>query len=319
MVAGVVVAAALLRDDVHEHRAAVGAGLAQRRLDGRLVVPVDRAEVLQAEVLEHPLRGDDVLDALLHAVERLVHRAADHRGAVQRVLAPVEEALVAAGRAQRGQVVGQAADGRRVGAGVVVDDDDEREVLVGGDVVERLPGHAAGEGTVADDRDRVPVALPLEAARLGDAVGPRQGRRGVRVLDDVVLGLGAARVAGDALPRAQPAEVVASGQQLVDVGLVPGVEDDRVARRVEDAVQGDGQLDDAEVGAEVSAGLRHGVDQEVADLLGEAGHLGGRQPLEVGGAVDGLEHTHDGDSPFRKIRPSLSAPHGHLELVRQSR
>ena len=53
----------------------------------------------------------------------------------------------------------------------------------------------------------------------------------------------------------QLAEVVPAGQQLVHVGLVAGVEDDRVPRRVEDAVQRDGELDDAEVGAEVAAGL----------------------------------------------------------------
>ena len=57
VVAGRVVAAALLGEDVHEHRAAEARGLAQRGLDGLLVVAVDRAEVLQAEVLEHALRA----------------------------------------------------------------------------------------------------------------------------------------------------------------------------------------------------------------------------------------------------------------------
>ena len=123
---------------------------------------------------------------------------------LQGVLAPVEEPLVAPGGAQRREVVGQAADGRGVGALVVVDDDDQRQVLVDGDVVERLPGHAAGERAVADDRHGVPVALAAQPARLGDAVGPGQRRRRVGVLDDVVLGLGAARVAGQAALLAQP-------------------------------------------------------------------------------------------------------------------
>ena len=75
------VAAALLGDDVHDDRAAEVLGLAQRPLDRRLVVAVDRADVLQAEVLEHALRRDDVLEALLDAVQRLVQRAADDRRA----------------------------------------------------------------------------------------------------------------------------------------------------------------------------------------------------------------------------------------------
>ena len=51
------VAEALAGDDVHDHRAAEAAGLAQRLLDGAAVVAVDRADVLQAEVLEHALRA----------------------------------------------------------------------------------------------------------------------------------------------------------------------------------------------------------------------------------------------------------------------
>ena len=246
---GRVVAAALLGEHVHEHRPTEGARLAQCGLDGLLVVPVDRAEVLQAEVLEQALRRDDVLDALLDPVQGLVHRTADDRGAGQGVLAPVEEALVAAGRAQRGQVVGEAAAGRGVGALVVVDDDDERQVGLGRDVVQGLPGHAAGEGAVTDDGDRVPVALTPDHAAGGDAGGPGQRGRRVGVLDHVVLGLGAARVAGQPALGAQAGEVVATGEQLVHVGLVTGVEHHRVVRRVEDPVDGDGQLDDAQVRA----------------------------------------------------------------------
>ena len=51
------VAAALLGEHVHDDRAAEVAGLAQRVLHGLLVVPVDRADVLQAEVLEHAPAG----------------------------------------------------------------------------------------------------------------------------------------------------------------------------------------------------------------------------------------------------------------------
>jgi hypothetical protein len=49
-------------------------------------------------------------------------------------------------------------------------------------------------------------------------------------LDDVVLGLGALGIAGEAAPQAEPAEVLAPGDELVDVRLVSGVEDDGVVR-----------------------------------------------------------------------------------------
>ena len=85
---------------------------------------------------------------------------------------------------------------------------------------------------------------------------------------DVVLGL------GDRAERREPAvladrvePVAAAGQDLVRVGLVADVPEDLVARRVEQAVQRDGELAGAEVGAEVAADLADRVDDQLADLL----------------------------------------------------
>ncbi len=71
---------------------------------------------------------------------------------------------------------------------------------------------------------------PAQLVGLGDAVRPGQRGRGVGVLDDVVRRLGPARVAGQPAALAQAGEVLPAGEQLVHVGLVAGVEDDRVAR-----------------------------------------------------------------------------------------
>jgi hypothetical protein len=67
---GLRVAEPLPGDHVHQHRAAVVAGPAQRVLHHPLVVPVDGADVLDAQVLEQHLRLQDVLEALLDAVQR---------------------------------------------------------------------------------------------------------------------------------------------------------------------------------------------------------------------------------------------------------
>ena len=64
--------------------------------------------------------------------------------------------------------------------------------------------------------------------------------------------------------------VAAAGEDFVDVGLVADVEEDFVFRRIEDRVQSDGELDDAEIGAQMAAGFGEGLDQEFADLLREA-------------------------------------------------
>ena len=287
------VAEALAGDHVHQHRAAEVAGPAQRVLDGLLVVAVDGPEVLQAQVLEHHLRLEDVLDALLDPVQGLEQRRAEQRRVGQRGLDVVEHLLVALRHPDRGQVVGQPADGGLVGAAVVVDHDDDPALLGPGDVVQRLPGHAAGQRAVADDRDHAAVGLAADLVGLGQAVGVGQAGRGVRVLDHVVLGLGPARVPGDAAPLAQRVEpVVAAGQQLVHVGLVAGVEDDPVGRGVEGAVQGHRELDDPEIRAQVPAGPGDGLDQHVADFRRQLGQLLRPESLEVPRIPDLLQQRH---------------------------
>ena len=57
------------------------------------------------------------------------------------------------------------------------------------------------------------------------------------------------------------------------VGLVAGVPQQGVARRLEHAVQGERQLDRAEVGTEVAAALGDRGDDEVTDLSGQLGEL----------------------------------------------
>jgi len=73
---------------------------------------------------------------------------------------------------------------------------------------------------------------------------------------------------------------------------VAGIENDGLGRRVEHAVQRDGQLDGTEVRAEVAAGLGDRTHEEVADLLGQLRKHRGVEPLEIVGAADRLEQTH---------------------------
>ena len=109
----------------------------------------------------------------------------------------------------------------------------------------------------------------------------------MRGAEGVVLALVAARKAGDAAELAQRRHAVApAGQHLVRIGLVADVPDDAVVRRVEDVVQGDRQLDGAEVRRQVAAGLRHALHHELAQLGGELLQLGARQAPHVGGRGD---------------------------------
>jgi hypothetical protein len=232
-------------------------------------------------------------EAVHRAAGAAVDRPARPAEAVEQLLRPELHVAVGAPRAHLVQEAGEPADRRRVGAPVVVDDDDEPAVVVVADVVERLPRHPARERAVADDGHDVPVGLAGHLERPRDAVRPGQGGGRVRALDDVVGALGAAGIAGQAARLAQPGEVLPPGQQLVHVRLVAGVEDDGVPGRVEHPVDRDGQLDDAEVRAEVAAGLRHRGDEELPDLRREPGELLAAQPVEVPRSADRLQYAHE--------------------------
>ncbi len=109
-----------------------------------------------------------------------------------------------------------------------------------------------------------------QVARHGHA--ERGGKRGAGVAGAVaiVLAFGAEQKAVQALVLPHGVEALApAGEHLVDVALVAHVEDEFVLRRVENAVQRDGQFHDAEVRPEMAAGLGEDSDQFVAHLLSE--------------------------------------------------
>ena len=291
VVLGRLEAVALPGQAVHEDRSTELAGLLERPLERADVVTVDRPDVLQTQIGEHPLRGEHVLQPDLDPVQDVVRDVAQQRRPAHPPLDHIQDLLVPRVGAQPGQLVGQAADGRGVGAAVVVDHDDQRQVLGRGDVVQRLPGHAAGQRSVADEGHR--GARPaLQADRLGQPVGVREGGGGVRVRHPVVLGLRRARVAGQAVALPQRGEpVLPAGEDLVHVALVAGVEDHRIARRLEHPVQRDGELDHAEVRSQMTTGLADLGDQEVPDLGTELSQLLRRQPTKVLGTGNGAQQA----------------------------
>ena len=285
-------AAALLGDRVHQDRAAEPLGLLERVNKHVDVVAVDRAEVLQPEVAEQHLRGKHVLQPNLHAVQQVVGLASQ-RPPLHRVLHRIQGLLVAWVGADSRQVARQTTHGRGVGAPVVVDHDDQRQVIVDSDVVQGFPSHATSQRTVTDHHHHGAFVLAAQLKTACHALCPAKPGGGVRVLHPVVFRLGPGRVAGQAVHLPQGHEVVATaGEDLVDIALVAGVEDDRVVRGIEDPVERDGQLDHAEVWAEVPPSSAHLRDQELPDLSGQLGQLLAPQLSQVIRFIDRLQQRH---------------------------
>ena len=112
----------------------------------------------------------------------------------------------------------------------------------------------------------------------------------MRRAERVVFALRPLGEPGQAAALPDRADAVApSGQDLVRIGLVADIPDQPVMRRVEDVMQRDGQLDDAEPGAEMPAGDRNRVDQLGAQLVGDLPQVGFGKAPQIGRGVDPVE------------------------------
>ena len=157
--------------------------------------------------------------------------------------------------------------------------------------MDRLERDAAGHRTIADDgHDAAGVDLAALAHRLLDPDGVSDRRRGVPGAHRVVLGLRDRAERREAAVAADRRELVAAPREdLVRVGLMPDVPEDLVARGVEQRVERDRELAGAEVRAEVAADLADGLDDVLADLLGEPRELVLAELVEVLRALDPIE------------------------------
>ena len=281
------VAVPLLRADMDEHRALHLPRPFERGGELREVVPVHRAEVGEAHVLEHRGVGQHGLfESCFERVIEAVERTSDRRAA-QCVVVRLLEGEVFRLCAQAREMLAHRADVAVDGHTVVVEDNDQR--LAGGaGVVESLIGKAAGERAVADEGKHAVILVQHRAGarhaeRHGDGVGGVTGDEGVVY---ALAGLGKARDAAE-LPQRRKA-VRAAGEYFMDVALMPHVKNEAVARRVEHAVDGDGQLHHTEVRGEVPAGMRDLLDEKAPQLPAEQRKLRLRKRLDVVRGMDSV-------------------------------
>src|SRR5208282_776049 len=83
----------------------------------------------------------------------------------------------------------------------------------------------------------------------------------------------------------------ASGEQFMDVRLMADIKQKVVFRCVEDIVQGDGQLDNTQVGTKVAPGSREHRDQLLANLAGQFFQIRDRQPFYIRGRIDIVQYA----------------------------
>ena len=78
----------------------------------------------------------------------------------------------------------------------------------------------------------------------------------------------------------------------MDVGLVSGVKEDGVPWAVKDPMKGQRELNGAQVRPQVAAGAVHGVDDALAEFIGERDQFFGVEIAKVYGRSQGIK-AHD--------------------------
>ena len=182
--------------------------------------------------------------------------------------------------AQLGQIAIQATMVLGNGLVVIVDDDDQVAVELGG-VVKALKRQATRKRAVANDGDDV-VRIARQVARVGKAAAQAHRRGGMAHGEQVVFGLvGIGKARDLTITLRIDIRVRAPSQRLVGVGLVRNVKDYLVDRGVKHAMERDRKLNDAQVGGNVSADSGGAFEDGVANLIAELRELGAIKSLDV--------------------------------------
>ena len=285
------VSPAFLRQRVDHHRTLHPLGGLDGGHQGRDVVPVHRPQVGDAHVLEHHAGYHQLLEAALCPADA-ADGAVPPLGALEGIVDSLFQVQIAGGRADAVEIFGHAPHVLGDGHVVVVQDDDEVRLQLGG-VVQGLIGHAPGQRPVPDHRyNRLAAACDLPGLHQPQPRG--QGGGAVACVEDVAFAFLALGEAAEAMELAQGLEpVLPAGEDLVGVGLMPHVPDDFVLREVQGQVQGHGQLHGPQVRPQMPSRDADRPYQEIPDLLCQTSQVLFPYLLDIVRLSNGLQqHRH---------------------------
>ncbi len=296
------IAFSFLRDDVDQDGAAVVVvpDVLQHRDQMVEIVPVERAQVIKAQLLEErrAARGQDA-GILLRPLRRLLDAP---REVGAELLGHVAEAAIGV-RGDDAREIGAHRPRGRGDRHVVVVEDDDQPAAGRGRVVHGLVRHAGTHRPVADDADDV-APRALEPRRRRHAEPGRDRGRAVRRAERVVDALRPPREAREppGLPE-RPDAPPPAGQDLVRVGLVPDIPDQPVIGRLEHAVQRHRQLHHPQPRPEMPPRHRDRIDHLRTKLVRQLAKLIRRKRPQIGRLPNAVQKRRAGHG-LKRTPPS---------------
>ena len=248
-------------------------GLFYRLLHGGDIMPVHGSQIGDPHILEEHPRDYELLHGALYPLKGIHHLLSPPRHALfQEHLEPGFEVLVAHCSPYALQIFGHAAHILGDRHGVVVQYDDIVRAQLRG-VVQPFIGQSARQRSVSYHRDHG-IVLFLQIPCLHESQSHRDRRAGVPRIEGIAVTLPSLREAAHAAVLAQGVEALfPAGEQLVDIGLMPHIEDYLVLGQVQLSVECHRQLHHSQIAAQMASCTADLLDQEFPDLSGEPRQL----------------------------------------------
>ncbi len=282
---GQFIALPLARDHMQELQPAQCLEIFQGGNQGIQIVAVDGPHIIETQLLEQRGGRHQPLGMALEAAGQFQHG----RHVLQHRFADILRRRIEPARQQAGQIAVQRADRRGNRHIVVVQHHQHIDAGSHPGIVQGFERHPRRHRAVADDRDMLPVGTGVARSH-GHAEHGRYGSGRMRRAEIVVAGFAAPGKARNAPLLAQPGHLLAPARQyLVRIGLMAHVPDQPVVGRIEHFVQGDGELYCSQVGRQMAARLRDGLQNELAQLRGKLFELRTIQHAQVGRTIDVFE------------------------------
>ena len=279
---------------MHQHRPFGAVGRLEGAHHRRDVVAVDRAHVGETQLLEDgPQLGNrQPLHALLERLELGGQFAVQEGKVANRLFGVVLQELHRLAQPHAVEVGGEGAHRRTDRHVVVVEHHQQIGARQVPGVVDRLQGHATGEGAIADHGDAAKI-FTAGIAGQGHAQGGRDAGGGVAGAEVVEAAFAALEITGHPTPLPQGVELaVATGDQLVGIGLVTDIPDHLVAVEVEGLIEGEGELHHPQARPEVTAAGGDHLEVLLTDLAGDRLEFRGTQTVQLIRVIQ-LAEVHD--------------------------
>ena len=233
---------------------------------------IDGPDIFEAQLLKEESRHQKTLQGFLRLFGKPGNRLSDSGKGFKKGHHLVPEPIDKLPGHESVEVGGEGAHIRGNRHLIIIQDHDQIPIDMAR-LIEAFKGKACGHRPVSDDGDDL-SSFVLVPEGFSHSKGRRDGCPAVARIEGIVRTLLPLRKPADpsVLPQGMKT-ILSSRQELMGITLMPHVPDQLVPRKIEDIMQGKGQLHDPQIGGKMPPVFGYGGNDLFPNLAAEASHL----------------------------------------------